>query len=451
MAWRQVCGHCSSQKAKVLEVSTSPVRVCDSCYLVLTDINNCPPTMRGILDYSSNDFAQALTLRMHYLFCCIPFSEFVVDFGFSKATVNSVHTESNTPYLDRFRYETERVQQLLISEILHCGNSQSCAKAIMHLIEAAEAMWECRSHHCLMLTYFALQSHAVFSLTSSWEKVKEVMPGRWEILEGKIGMGGSKLAAAVIKEYGNFCTFEDLAQRVRGNDENSREISSEVAGQGSSNVNKADFDQIMRNFVPKDGDCYRWQLYITQLLRRTYLSGVVKSDFTGSGVQGTSTVKKGNPNPNPNPTDAKGDDTRPEAKDITETDTFVRPMPCFPFLSGLIRGLVRSNELPDFIKQVDQSMGVSNELKLISPGFSQSDPYLRVLNLGKFRSMAALVAILRECQTRPYSFATSTDIQTYLQKRAIYKSEEAQWARSSDIEERARGQNRLGSNKVGGR
>ena len=29
--------------------------------------------------------------------------------------------------------------------------------------------------------------------------------------------------------------------------------------------------------------------------------------------------------------------------------------PCLPFFNGLIRGLVRSNELPDYIEQMDHS------------------------------------------------------------------------------------------------
>ena len=86
---------------------------------------NCPPTMRSILDYSPLEFAKALTMRMHYLYCCIPLSEFVVDTGFTKMDDDSdsieegnVRKHSKTPYLDRFRYESERLQQLLISEIL---------------------------------------------------------------------------------------------------------------------------------------------------------------------------------------------------------------------------------------------------------------------------------------------------------------------------------------------
>ena len=74
--------------------------------------------------------------------------------------------------------------------------------------------------------------------------------------------------------------------------------------------------------------------------------------------------------------------------------------------------------------QVDQAASVSKELRLVTPGFSPTDPHLKVLNLGKFRAMASLVSILRDCQKSPYSFATSTDTQTYLQKRAIYRSEE---------------------------
>lgn len=391
--------------------------------------------MRGILDYAPIDFAQALTLRMHYLFCCIPLAEFVVDTGFSKAKPDHNTTESKTPYLDRFRYESERIQNLLISEILICGNSESCAEAIVHLIEVAEIMLEVRSFHCLMLVVFTLQSLAIYSIQSAWDKVNEKIPGRWGEIQDKIGSGGNKLAAALIKKYSNFGVVEDLAQKARATDLYSsrfnlyaaaattiisnNEADDRVDEKGRSNsVNSTDdLGVIIREFVPRDGDCFRWQLYITQLLRRTHLSGVVRSD--SSALQ--SPMKK-NPVTDIDVSELVGGNDEHQ--------------PCFPFLNGLVRGLVRSNELPDFIRRMDQATSTTNQLRLASPGYSSSDPQLPVLNTGKLRAIAALVAILRFCQSKPYSYATNTDNQTYFQKRAIYATEDAQWARAEEIEEK---------------
>ena len=65
---------------------------------------------------------------------------------------------------------------------------------------------------------------------------------------------------------------------------------------------------------------------------------------------------------------------------------------------------------------------------------TSSDPFLPVLNIGKLRAIASIVSILRFCQCTPYTFATSTDNQTYFQKRAVFATENTQWAMSKAIE-----------------
>lgn len=335
---------------------------------------------------------------------------------------------------DRFRYESERVQQLLISEILVCSNAVACGDAIALLIEATEELLRCQSYHCVMLLAFALQSHSIFSLKSAWKKVESTMPGRWEAIEAKIGSGGNLITRSIIQRYGELNMMDDLSTKVRAANPFILKLDlDEKDDIDASSMEKDDsISNMMHRFVPKNSDCFRWEQYITQLLRRTYLSGVVKSDWSTNSPISNRFANAANINENVNTNNRSNDEERENDGKNKAKRTEIQP--CLPFFNGLIRSLVRSNELPDYIKQMDYNNNRTGQFELQSPGITPSDPFFPVLNVGKLRAIASIVSILRFCQCTPYTFATSTDIQTYFQKRAIFATEDAQWAKSQEIE-----------------
>jgi hypothetical protein len=134
-----------------------------------TDFDEVPPTSKSILDFSVDQIAEALTLRLHYLFATIPLPEFILDLGFAKTSGSG---DSNVPHLDRFRYESERIQVLLISEVLSRDTIEGCAESIMHLICIADACLMHQSHHVLVLIVMALKCTAIFQITPAWDIVK---------------------------------------------------------------------------------------------------------------------------------------------------------------------------------------------------------------------------------------------------------------------------------------
>ena len=134
----------------------------------------------------------------------------------SIGTYEAASLTSRTPYLDRLRYESERLQVLLISEVLSCETLESCSDAIGHLIRTGEELLRYRSHHALMLVTFCLQSHSVFQLKSAWALLQESMTARWRRLECTVGGGGSLLVNEVMRSaVGHEQCDRNHLQRVR--------------------------------------------------------------------------------------------------------------------------------------------------------------------------------------------------------------------------------------------
>ena len=146
----------------------------------------------------------------------------------------------------------------------------------MLLIEAAEELLQYQSYHCVMLLAFALQSHAIFSLTSAWKKVEAMMPGKWKAIENKIGSGGNLITASLIEKYGDFNIIDDLAVKVRIASPLLHKVVTsahdEYENEKDADDDEDSIENMMRRFVPKNSDCFRWQQFITQLIRRTHLS-----------------------------------------------------------------------------------------------------------------------------------------------------------------------------------
>jgi hypothetical protein len=133
------------------------------------DIDDISPTSKTILDFNIEQMAEALTLRLHYLFSTIPLAELTFDLGFPK---HANFGDSKVPHLDRFRLESERIQYILINEILCRDSLEGCAETIIHLIGIADICLLQHSHHVLVLIVMALKSTAVFQLTPAWDIVK---------------------------------------------------------------------------------------------------------------------------------------------------------------------------------------------------------------------------------------------------------------------------------------
>ena len=150
--------------------------------------------------------AHNLTMRLHYMYCCIPLHEFCIDFGYGGKS------KALCPMLARLRSESERLQELFINEILIPTDVLTRAEVVIQVIKVGELLARLRSHHALMMIVFALQSHAVHRLKNTWAVVNARMPGRWDILQDLVGFGGQKLTT-------NFCS----RQSKEGISQDSRE------------------------------------------------------------------------------------------------------------------------------------------------------------------------------------------------------------------------------------
>ena len=266
-----------------------------------------------------------------------------------------------------------------------------------------------------------------------------MIPGKWKAIENKIGSGGNLITASLIEKYGDFNIIDDLAVKVRIASPLLHKVVTsahdEYENEKDADDDEDSIENMMRRFVPKNSDCFRWQQFITQLIRRTHLSGVVKSGWSVNSPMKQKQTHEEN-NERCKVAEVKKEDGNGNVSGSGNGNECKRNgiQPCLPFFNGLIRGLVRSNELPDYIEQMDHSTNKTRQFKLQSPGMTSSDPFLPVLNIGKLRAIASIVSILRFCQCTPYTFATSTDNQTYFQKRAVFATENTQWAMSKAIE-----------------
>ena len=145
------------------------------------------------LDFQIYQVAANLTMRLHYMFCTIPMLEFVVDYVYAYDAKSNIR--NRTPMLTRFRKESEKLQTLFIGEVLVHPDVSTRAEVVIKMIKVAEHLAKMRSHHALMLVVYALHTHAIYRLKSTWAVVHAKLPGRWDVLTELVGMGGNKLVA----------------------------------------------------------------------------------------------------------------------------------------------------------------------------------------------------------------------------------------------------------------
>ena len=156
--------------------------------------------------------AANLTMRLHYMFCTIPILEFVVDYVYSYDT--KTKCRSKTPMLTRFRQESEKLQLIFIGEVLVHPDVSTRAEVIIKMITVAEFLAKMRSHHALMLIVYALHSHAIYRLKSTWAVVHAKLPGRWELLTELVGMGGKKLVAFFCQRQPKNGISSDIREKI---------------------------------------------------------------------------------------------------------------------------------------------------------------------------------------------------------------------------------------------
>ena len=143
------------------------------------------------LDYKVYQVAANLTMRLHFLYCTIPMLEFVVDYVYAYDAKSNIR--NRTPMLTRFRKESEKLQTLFIGEVLVHPDVSTRAEVVIKMIKVAEHLAKIRSHHALMLVVYALHTHAIYRLKSTWSVVHAKLPGRWDVLTELVGLGGNKL------------------------------------------------------------------------------------------------------------------------------------------------------------------------------------------------------------------------------------------------------------------
>ena len=156
---------------------------------------------RLLLDFDAEGIAETLTLRLHYLYCCIPLSEFIVNpsFSYSNGTRNDYNSsKTSTPLLHRLRRESERLQTLLVSEILSLDEVGSRAEALVQLVVVCEHLMRLRCHHAVVMIMSALQSQAIHRLSASWAIVDKAIPGRWTSLTEAVGLGAGRLVQGLL-------------------------------------------------------------------------------------------------------------------------------------------------------------------------------------------------------------------------------------------------------------
>ena len=342
-----------------------------------------------LLDFEAANIAQTLTLRLHYLFSCIPLSEFIVNPGFSydnetRNDYNNVH--ASTPFLHRLRRESERIQALLVSEVLSLTETGTRAEAMTQLVLVGEHLARTRSHHALVMVASTLQSQAVFRLKASWAIVERAIPGRWARLGAVIGLGGSKLVQGLMDAlcHSGLAVGPDLRASLvvpaafRGT---ALEAHYTAALQFRGPVAEEEKEGIDEAGENKDED---------------------NDEDKKEGVR-ESVVEEGFKSP-------------PKA-----TALFGLPrgipvhMACMPFVNGFITRLLRTNQASDYVNNAD-------------------DGPAPLLNAAKASHTALLIATLRCCQLTAYQGTTEPRILKLLLKPVVYATEDEQWARSLAVE-----------------
>ena len=180
-----------------------------------------PDELSLLLDFRATDIAHTLTIRLHYLYCCIPISEFIVNPSFSYTSTVDMNKqgasaeaggaagvgiydspENSTPFLQRIRRESERLQNLLVWGVLRYDDIALRAEAMMQLIAVGEELARLHSHHALMIVVSSLRCQALYRLRVTWSIVEKYLPGRWSNLGAIVGMSGTNLVNKLLQEVG---------------------------------------------------------------------------------------------------------------------------------------------------------------------------------------------------------------------------------------------------------
>lgn len=95
--------------------------------------------------------------------------------------------------------------------------------------------------------------------------------------------------------------------------------------------------------------------------------------------------------------------------------------PFMPFLNGILQKIIRLNELPNFLRSqssggtsLSEPMAEASSsrparehdhgfLWVQSPGNSSTDPWLMMINFGKWRAISNLLMLVRSSQLTPFS------------------------------------------------
>ena len=174
-----------------------------------------------LLDFHASDIAHTLTIRLHYLYCCIPISEFIVNPSFNYTSTVDMNKqgasaeaggatgvgtydspENSTPFLQRIRRESERLQNLLVWGVLRYDDIALRAEAMMQLIAVGEELARLHSHHALMIVVSSLRCQALYRLRVTRSVVERYLPGRWSNLGAIVGMSGTNLVNKLLQEVG---------------------------------------------------------------------------------------------------------------------------------------------------------------------------------------------------------------------------------------------------------
>ena len=342
-----------------------------------------------LLDFDAADIAKTLTLRLHYLFSCIPLSEFIVNPGFSydnetRNDYNSVH--ASTPFLHRLRRESERIQVLLVSEVLSLAEVCTRAEAMTQLVLVGEHLARARSHHALVMVASTLQSQAVFRLKASWAIVERAIPGRWARLGAVMGLGGSKLVQGLM-------------------------------------------DALCHSGLAVGPDL-RASLVVPAVFRGTALEAhyTAALQFRGPVAE---EKKEGVDYAGEEEEEEEEKDTKEGVRESVVEEGFKSPpkaaalfglprgipvhMACMPFVNGFITRLLRTNQASDYVDCADGGPAP-------------------LMNAAKASHTALLIATLRCCQLTAYQGTTEPRILKLLLKPVVYATEDEQWARSLAVE-----------------
>lgn len=98
-----------------------------------------------------------------------------------------------TPNFHWLKTVTSRMSFVMISEILRHQDVAQRAQVIELLIKAADCCFNMGNFDTMLTICSVLNHTAIHRLKLTWARVSKKMPGRWETLQEKVGVGGRNL------------------------------------------------------------------------------------------------------------------------------------------------------------------------------------------------------------------------------------------------------------------